>query len=228
MKRSRRYKATAQKIDRSRCYQIAEAVEMVKGLDGVRQDATVEVALVLGIDPKQSDQMVRGSVSLPKGLGKAKRVIVFAEGEAATAAKEAGAVEAGGDELVKKIQDGWLDFDVSVASPRMMPKVGRLGRLLGPKGLMPSPKTGTVTDDVVQAVTEFSAGRIEYRNDSGGNLHAPVGRAGFAAEDLVENVTAFIDHIRHVRPSGSKGTFLKKAYLCAVMSPSIPLEIGAV
>jgi len=226
MKRSKRYRTAVGRVDRSSRYSVADAVALLKGMDGVRDWETVEISLLLGIDPKQGDQIVRGSVSLPNGVGATKRVVVFAEGEQATAALEAGAVAAGGDDLIEKVNGGWMEFDVSIAIPRMMPRVGRLGRVLGPKGLMPSPKTGTVTEDVVQAVKEFAAGKIEFRNDAGGNIHAPMGKVGFGAEELVTNIQAFIEHIEGSRPASSKGTFLRKGHLSSTMSPSIPLSVA--
>jgi large subunit ribosomal protein L1 len=190
-------------------------------------DQTIEIVLWLGIDPKQADQMVRGSVSLPKGIGATKRVIAFAEGQQAEAAKAAGAIEVGAEDLVKKIQDGWMDFDVAIAHPSMMGKVGKLGRILGPQGKMPSPKSGTVTPDVGTAVAEYSAGKLEFRNDDGGNVHAIVGKASFSDEDLKANITAFIDHIKRLKPATSKGTYIKRVCLKATHSPSVTVEVAA-
>ena len=225
MKHSRRHNENLEKIkDADRC-SVADAVALLKSLRGSKFDETVEVALKLGIDPRQADQAVRGSVSLPKGLGKSVRVICFAEGDAAVVAAEAGAVEVGGEDLVKKIQDGWLDFDVAIAHPGMMRHVGKLGRLLGPKGLMPSPKSGTVAPDVATAVQEFAAGKVEYRADSTGNVHVPVGKVGFGNEDLVENITAFVEHIKANKPAAAKGTFLQKAYVTTSMGPSVALAV---
>ena len=189
-------------------------------------DQTVELVLHLGIDPKQADQMIRGAVSLPKGIGKTKRVIAFCPEEMVEQAKGAGATEAGADELVKKINDGWLDFDVAVAHPSVMGKVGRLGRILGPQGKMPSPKSGTVTPEIERAVKEYAAGKVEYRNDAGGNVHAPIGKLSFAAEDLQENAEAFIDHIRRAKPQAAKGQYLKRVCLSATMTPSVTLDVG--
>ncbi len=188
-------------------------------------DQTVEIVMNLGIDPKQADQMIRGSISLPKGIGATKRVIAFVEDSDVEAAKEAGAVEAGGDELVKKIQDGWTDFDVAVAHPKMMSKVGKLGRVLGPQGKMPSPKAGTVTPEVTTAVQEYAAGKMEYRNDDGGNIHGVVGKVSFSDEDLKENIDAFISHIRRVRPSAAKGTYIKRVCLKATYTPSVNVAL---
>ncbi len=203
-----------------------DAIALVKQFSNTKFDQTVELVMVLGIDAKQADQAVRGSVSLPKGVGKTKRVIAFCDEATAEQAKEAGAIEAGGDELVKKIQDGWMDFDVAVAHPRMMSKVGRLGRLLGPQGKMPSPKSGTVTADIDTAIKEYSAGKLAYRNDAGGNIHAMVGKVSFPAEDLKENVEAMLQHMKRVRPAAVKGTFIKKVFLTATMSPAVQVAIG--
>ncbi len=179
----------------------------------------------LGIDPRQADQMVRGSVSLPNGTGKDVRVIAFCDGDAVDAAKAAGAIEAGGEDLVKRIQDGWTEFDVAVADPKMMRFVGQLGRVLGPQGKMPSPKSGTVTPNVVDAVKDFKAGRIEYRADNTGNVHAPVGRMDFDSAALVENVESFVSHIQAARPAAAKGTFIESAHLSSTMGPGIRLAV---
>ncbi len=191
------------------------------------QAQTVEIALSLGIDPKHADQMVRGALSLPKGLGKERKVIAFCEGEVAEAATEAGATEVGSDELVKKIQGGWMDFDVAIAHPSMMGKVGKLGRVLGPQGKMPTPKAGTVTPEVASAVKEFSAGRLEYRNDSGGNVHLPVGKTSFPVEDLKQNIEAVVEQILKVKPVAAKGQYLKRVCLSATRTPSVTVEVAA-
>jgi large subunit ribosomal protein L1 len=170
--------------------------------------------------------MIRGALSLPKGLGSTKRVVAFCPEDMAEEAKQAGAIEAGADELVKKVSDGWVDFDVAVAHPTVMGKVGKLGRVLGPQGKMPSPKSGTVTPDIPTAVKEYSAGKVEYRNDAGGNIHAPVGKLSFPEEDLAENIQAFIDHIRKAKPQAAKGQYFKKACISATMTPSVMLEVG--
>ncbi len=190
-------------------------------------DQTVEIVMHLGIDPKHADQMVRGALSLPKGLGKARAVIAFCEGPLAEAAIEAGAVEAGGAELIEKIQGGWLEFDVAIAHPSMMGKVGRLGRILGPQGKMPTPKAGTVTPEVATAVKEFSAGRLEYRNDSGGNIHLPVGKVSFSVEDLQENIEAVVRHIVKAKPVAAKGHYVKRVCLSATRTPSVTVDIAA-
>jgi large subunit ribosomal protein L1 len=220
-------------------YPVAEAVKNVKAMGevqpaknykGVKKrkgfDQTVEVVLHLGIDPKQADQMIRGSVSLPKGIGASKKVIAFCPDDMAATAKEAGAIEAGADELIKKVSDGWMDFDVAIAHPQVMGKVGKLGRVLGPQGKMPSPKSGTVTPEIAQAVREYAAGKLEYRNDAGGNVHAVVGKMSFSAEDLQANVEAFIDHIRKIKPATAKGQYIKKVSLSGTMTPSVLVEVG--
>ena len=223
--RSKRYNAAQDRVGREKRYATEEAVSLLKSLPRAKFTETVEVSLKLGIDPRQSDQIIRGSVSLPNGTGRDVRVVAFCEGEAAKAAKDAGAVEAGGEELANKVQGGWTDFDVAVAHPGMMRFVGRLGRILGPQGKMPSPKSGTVTPDVAAAVKEFKAGRIEYRTDSTGNLHAPVGRVDFDDAALVANVEAFISHIRGGRPAAVKGTFIVAVHLSSTMGPGIRLAI---
>ena len=188
-------------------------------------DQTVELVMHLGIDPRQADQMLRGALSLPKGIGKSRSVIAFCDEKLAEEAKEAGAIEAGGDELVEKVAGGWLDFDVAIAHPSMMGKVGKLGRVLGPQGKMPSPKAGTVTPDVVTAVREFAAGRIEFRNDDGGNIHLPVGKLSFPPADLQENIEAALDHINKLKPSAAKGTFMKRVCIAATRTPSVTLAL---
>ncbi len=184
---------------------------------------TVELVMHLGIEPKQADQMLRGAFSLPKGLGKSRRVIAFCDAATAQTAKEVGAVEAGAEELILKIEGGWSDFDVAVAHQSMMGKVGKLGRVLGPQGKMPSPKAGTVTADVVTAVKEFTGGRVEFRNDDGGNIHFSVGRASFSEQDLKENITAAIEHIVRIKPATAKGHYLKRISISATRTPSIPI-----
>lgn len=189
-------------------------------------DQTVELVVHLGIDPKQADQMVRGSISLPKGTGQTQRVVAFCEGDLVEQAKEAGAVEAGSDELVKKISEGWTDFDVAVAHPQVMGKVGKLGRLLGPQGKMPSPKAGTVTPEVATAVREYTAGKMEYRNDAGGNIHLKVGKVSFPNEDLQVNIEAVLSRLNKVKPTSAKGTYLKAVNLSAQQTPSVKLVVG--
>jgi len=204
---------------------LAQAVEAVKGFPATKFDSTVELVMHLGVDPRQADQNIRGALSLPHGIGATRKVIAFCEGELLEQAKAAGAVEAGGEELVAKIQDGWMDFDVAVAHPSMMRTVSKLGRVLGPQGKMPSPKAGTVSEDIAAVVTEYSAGKVEYRNDAGGNLHVPVGKASFEADKLVENIDMFITHIKKLRPASMKGAYIKKVSLSSTMSPSVQVDV---
>ncbi|MFA9477988.1 50S ribosomal protein L1 [Phycisphaerales bacterium AB-hyl4] len=222
----KRYRADLQKApERDKPLPLADAVNHVKAFKNVKFDQSIEVAIWLGIDAKQADQAVRGSVSLPHGIGKTKRVVAFCSDDKVAACKEAGAVEAGGEELVKKIEDGWLDFDVAVASPDMMRVVARLGRALGPKGLMPSPKSGTVTPNVVEAVRDYGAGKVEFRNDAGGNVHAVVGKQSFETSQLEENAQAFIDHIMRIKPAAAKGHYVKQIALSGTMTPGVLVEV---
>ena len=200
---------------------LGEAVEKVKSFKSVKFDQTVECVLHLGIDTKLAEQLIRGSISLPHGVGKLKKVIAFCEDSDVEAAKKAGAIEAGCDELIKKITDGWTDFDVAIAAPKVMGKAGKLGRILGPQGKMPSPKNGTVTADVASAVAEFAAGKVEFKNDAGGNVHVVVGKQSFEKQKLVENIEAFLAHIKRMKPSSSKGTYIKKMCISATMSPGV-------
>lgn len=222
--RSKRYKKESEQTGKE-ALSLTEAVEKVKSFKSVKFDQTVECVMQLGIDPKQADQLVRGSISLPNGIGKQKRVIAFCEDSDIEAAKKAGAVEAGCDELVKKVSDGWADFDVAIASPKVMGKVGKLGRVLGPQGKMPSPKNGTVTANVTEAVAEFAAGKVEFRNDAGGNVHVVVGKQSFETKKLVENIEAFVAHIKRIKPISAKGTYLKKMCVSATMSPGVTVEL---
>jgi large subunit ribosomal protein L1 len=225
MRRSKRYREAVKDLDINRGYDVAEAVQILKERSRVKFNESFELAVKLNIDPKQADQMVRGTFSLPRGTGKTVRVIAFAEGQAAEDAKSAGASEVGGEELAKKVQGGWTDFDVAIAHPQMMRVVGKLGRILGPQGKMPSPKSGTVTPEVGRAVTEFLGGKIEFRNDQYGNVHVLVGKASFDEGQLVENVTAMLDHIQSIRPQAVKGTYLSKAVLTTTMGPGIRLAV---
>ncbi|MBC8469888.1 MAG: 50S ribosomal protein L1 [Planctomycetes bacterium] len=222
--KTKRYKKESEQLSGGNL-SLADAIEKIKSFQSVKFDQSIECVVHLGIDPKQADQLVRGSISLPHGIGKQKKVIAFCEDSDAEAARSAGAIEAGCDELVKKITDGWLDFDVAIASPKVMSKVGKLGRVLGPQGKMPSPKNGTVTGEVAKAVAEFAAGKVEFRNDAGGNVHVVVGKHSFDKEKLVDNVEAFISHIKKVKPTSSKGTYIKKVSISATMSPGITIDI---
>jgi large subunit ribosomal protein L1 len=224
MKRSKAYRAAAEIIDRSRLYSVGEAVKLAKQTATTRYDATVEVALRLGVDPRKADQMVRGTVNLPHGTGKTARVLVFAVGPKAAEAEAAGADIVGGDELIEEVQNGRLDFDAVVATPDLMGKVGRLGRVLGPRGLMPNPKTGTVTMDVEKAVSEIKGGKIEFRVDRHSNLHFVIGKASFSEQALAENYAAAMDEINRLKPSAAKGRYIKKATMATTMGPGIPLE----
>ncbi len=221
--RSKRYKTQAEQVSKEQVT-VSDAVEKVKAFKA-KFDQSIEIVLTLGIDPKQADQQLRGSISLPNGIGKKKKVIAFCEDSDIEAAKQAGAIEAGGDDLVKKITDGWMDFDVAIAAPKLMSKAGKLGRVLGPQGKMPSPKNGTVTPDVVKAVGEFVAGKIEYRNDAGGNIHAVVGKQSFDSEKLVENIDVFVGHIKKIKPASAKGTYIKNVSISATMSPGIAVSV---
>lgn len=221
-KRSKRFKTLAEKVP-AQPQELSKAVEIIKEFGGTKFDQSVEIHMRLGIDSKQADQLVRGSIVLPHGIGKAQRVVVFAKGDAAAAATEAGADEVGQEDLAKKIQDGWTDFDVCIASPDMMGVVGPLGRVLGPRGLMPSPRAGTVTPDVANTVKEYKAGKVEFRNDAGGNVHAVVGRLSFDADKLHENIDAFINLISSMKPMAIKGTYIKGITIAATMSPGIQI-----
>ncbi|MFA5251152.1 MAG: 50S ribosomal protein L1 [Phycisphaerae bacterium] len=204
---------------------LVEAVAKIKSFNSVKFDQSIECVVHLGVDPKQTDQLIRGSLSLPHGIGKQKKVIAFCEDKDIEAAKAAGAIEAGCDELIKKINDGWLDFDVAIATPKVMGKVGKLGRVLGPQGKMPSPKNGSVTADIATAVAEFAAGKVEFKNDAGGNVHVIVGKQSFDAEKLVANIEAFLSHIRKIKPASVKGTYIKKVCISAAMSPSVIVSV---
>jgi large subunit ribosomal protein L1 len=228
VKHSKRFRNASARVDRARMYEPYEALTLLKELPGARFDETVELAVNLGIDPRKSDQLVRGAVSLPKGLGKDVKVIVFAEGDKAEAARAAGADEVGSAELAEKISGGWTDFDICIASPDMMRHVGKLGKVLGPQGKMPSPKSGTVTPDVGKAVTEFKAGKVEFRTDAGGNVHVPLGKRSFATEDLEANLRAFLDHLSTLRPPAVKGVFMRKISVSTTMGPGAWIQYGAV
>ena len=225
MKRSKAYNAAAELIDRSKLYSPLEAVELAQKTSvSTKVDGTVEVAMVLGVDPRKADQMVRGTVNLPHGTGKTARVIVFAVGDKAAEAEAAGADEVGSDDLIAKIQGGWLDFDAAIATPDQMAKVGRIARVLGPRGLMPNPKTGTVTADVTKAVADIKGGKINFRVDKAANLHLVIGKASFPVEKLVENYTAALDEVLRAKPSAAKGRYLKKVVFTTTMGPGIPVD----
>lgn len=202
-----------------------EAIKTLKTFKGPSFDQSVEVCVHLGIDPRQADQQLRGSIAMPHGVGKSARVICFCPEEKVADAKAAGAIEAGGEELVKKIEGGWMEFDVAIAAPEMMRIVSKLGRTLGPKGLMPSPKAGTVTPDVVTAVKEYVAGKLEYRNDDGGNIHCVVGRMSFSDEQLVENLEFFLQTIQKIKPAAAKGQYIKKCVVSGTMTPSVQIAM---
>src|SRR3954447_10418974 len=224
MKRSKSYSAVAEKIDESKLYAPAEAMNFAKANTTAKFDETVDVSMRLGVDPRKADQMVRGTVNLPNGTGKTARVIVFATGDRAAAAEAAGADEVGSDELIEKVAGGYLDFDAVVATPDLMGKVGRLGRVLGPRGLMPNPKTGTVTVDVAKAVSDIKGGKIEFRVDRHANLHFIIGKASFSTAQLEQNYFAALDEILRLKPSASKGRYLKKITLSTTMGQGVPLD----
>jgi large subunit ribosomal protein L1 len=225
MFRGKKYRKLAESIDRNAEYEITKAVDVLKGVE-FKFDQTVEIHMNLGVDPKHADQMVRGNVVLPHGTGKEVRVLVFCKGEAEAQAKEAGAEFVGAEEMAQKIQEGWLDFDAVVATPDMMPVLGRIARVLGPRGLMPSPKAGTVTTNVAQVIKELKAGKISYRVDKGSNVHAPVGKLSFSTEQLEENVVAFIESVKKAKPQAAKGTYVKSMTISATMTPSLKLDMG--
>ena len=224
VKHSKRYLQASAKVDKNKVYQPGEALKLIKSLPHAKFDESVEIAIKLGVDPKKTDQLVRGAVSLPKGLGKSIKVVVFAEGEKAKAAKEAGADEVGSAELADKILGGWTDFDIVITSPDMMKHVGKLGKVLGPQGKMPSPKSGTVTPDVAAAVKEFKAGKVEFRTDAGGNVHALLGKRSFAVEDLQANLQAFLDHLSNLRSPAVKGEFFRKISISTTMGPGVQIH----
>jgi large subunit ribosomal protein L1 len=222
--RSKRYRGLAEKVKAPDPVPLPEAVRALKQFGTTKFNQTVEVSTNLGIDPRQSDQNVRGSVSLPHGIGKTVRVAVFAKGDNVEAARAAGADIVGADDLAQQIKGGTMDFDVALATPDMMGLVGPLGRILGPRGLMPSPRSGTVATDIAAAVREFKAGKIEFRNDKGGNVAAPVGKLNFSEEQLVENITAFLNHLRSLKPAAAKGAYIRTVTISATMSPGIRVQ----
>ncbi|GMR04767.1 MAG: 50S ribosomal protein L1 [Thermodesulfobacteriota bacterium] len=228
MKIGKRYKAAMEKVDAGKAYSVDDGLNILPEISGAKFDETVEVAGRLGVNPKHPEQMVRGFVVLPNGTGRKVRVLVFAKGEKEAEAKEAGADYTGSDDLIEKIKKGWLDFDATVATPDMMGAVGKIGKILGPRGLMPNPKLGTVTFDVGRAVAELKAGKVEFRVDKAGNIHVPVGKVSFGKEKLKENFMTLMDAIIKAKPSASKGTYLRSLFLSTTMGPSIRLDTGDV
>ncbi len=224
MKRSKGYRKAAEKIDPTQVHTPLSAVRLAKETSPAKFDATVEVAMRLGVDPRKADQMIRGTVNLPHGTGKTARVLVFANAAKAEEARAAGADFVGSDDMIEKVAAGWTDFDAAVATPDLMGKVGRLGKVLGPRGLMPNPKTGTVTMDVTKAVTDIKGGKIEFRTDKHANLNFPIGRVSFSETQLVENYGAALDEIMRLKPSSSKGRYVRKATMSTTMGPGIPLD----
>jgi len=220
----KKYKESLGKVDRETLYGLSEAVDLVKSTASAKFDETVELAVRLGVDPRKADQIVRGTLSLPEGTGKTNRVAVFAAGDAAAEARAAGADEVGADDLVAKINGGFLDFDVAIATPDLMGQVGSLGRVLGPRGLMPNPKTGTVTTDVGKAVTEFKGGRVEYRTDKVGNVHIRVGKASFSRDQLIKNIRAVIDELQRAKPAAAKGRYFLSVTVSSTMGPGIHID----
>ena len=224
MAKGKKYADAAKRFDREQLFSPVEALDLVKGLGTASFDESVELAIRLGVDPRKADQIVRGTVALPSGTGKDVRVAVFANGEAADAARDAGADHVGGDDLAAEVEGGMLDFDVAIATPDLMPLVGKLGRVLGPRGLMPNPKTGTVTTDVAKAVEEFKGGKVEYRTDRYGNVHVPIGRVSFEPDALRANFYAVLDEIQRAKPASSKGRYIKKISLSPTMGPSVRID----
>jgi large subunit ribosomal protein L1 len=224
MAKSKKQADAAKAFDPEQLYTPSEALELVQKLATAKFDETVELAVRLGVDPRKADQMVRGTVALPSGTGTDVRIAVFATGEAATAAREAGADFVGGDDLAAEVEGGMMDFDVAIATPDMMPTVGKLGRALGPRGLMPNPKTGTVTPDVAKAVGEFKGGKVEYRTDRQGNVHVPIGKASFAKDALNANFRAVIDELERVKPAAAKGRYMRRVTLASTMGPGIKVD----
>ncbi|MDR7318497.1 50S ribosomal protein L1 [Brevibacillus nitrificans] len=224
-KKGKKYQEAVKLVDKNKVYEVAEGIELVKKAATAKFDETVEAAFRLGVDPKRADQQIRGAVVLPHGTGKVQRVLVFAKGEKAKDAEAAGADYVGDADMIAKIQGGWFDFDVVVATPDMMGEVGKLGRVLGPKGLMPNPKTGTVTFDVTKAVNEIKAGKIEYRVDKAGNIHAPIGKASFDAEKLVDNLAALTEALNRAKPAAAKGVYMRNVTLSSTMGPGVRVAV---
>lgn len=226
MAKGKKYTDAARRFDRDRQHSAAEAIDLAKQLASAGFDETVELAIRLGVDPRKAEQMVRGTVALPSGTGKDVRVAVFAQGDAALAAREAGADHVGADDLAEQVEGGMLDFDVAIATPDLMPQVGKLGRVLGPRGLMPNPKTGTVTTDVAKAVEEFKGGKVEYRTDRRGNVHVPIGKVSFDAGALMANLNAVADELNRAKPASSKGRYFRKITVATTMGPGIKVDPG--
>jgi large subunit ribosomal protein L1 len=226
-KAGKKFRQASSQVDQDKAYLLADALSLVKKIAFAKFDETVELTMVLGVDPRKADQMVRGTVVLPHGLGKSKKVIVIASGDKQKEARDAGADEVGGDEIVDRIKGGWLDFDAVIATPDMMKTVGTLGKILGPRGLMPNPKTGTVTFDVTKAITETKAGKVEFRVDKTGVIHAPVGKVSFAEDRLLENSKTLIDAILKAKPQTSKGRYVKASYVGSTMGPGVKLDSAA-
>ena len=224
MSGGKRYSDASRRYDRQRLHEASEGLDVVRGLPQAGFDETVEAAVCLGVDPRRADQMLRGTVSLPSGTGKAVRVAVFAGGEAAIAAREAGADHVGDSDLVEAISGGMMDFEVAIATPDMMPLVGRLGRTLGPRGLMPNPKSGTVTGDVAKAVADFKGGRVGYRTDRGGNVHVPIGKVSFTTEALLSNLQSLLEELARVRPAAAKGRYVQKITISSTMGPPVRID----
>jgi len=226
-KQGRKYREVASRVDRNRTYSPEEAIKLAKETSFTKFDATVELHMRLGVDPRHADQQVRGVVTLPHGTGRQVRILVFAEGEAEKIAREAGADYVGSDDLIKKIQGGWFDFDVAIATPQMMGKVGRMGKLLGPRGLMPNPKSGTIVrqEDLPRVIQEARQGRVEFRVDRTGNLHVPIGKVSFSEEQLLENLATMVDAVQRARPSSFRGQYIKNMVLTTTMGPGIKLDL---
>ena len=228
MAKSKKYVDAAARFDRDKLHTDAEAVDVIKMLATRNFDETIDVVMRLGVDPRKADQMIRGTVALPAGSGKDVRIAVFAQGEAATAAREAGAEHVGADDLAAEVEGGMTDFDVAIATPDMMPTVGKLGRVLGPRGLMPNPKTGTVTPDVVKAIDEFKGGKVEYRTDKFANVHVPVGKASFTESDLLTNLRAVIGEVERAKPASAKGRYMQKIVVSSTMGPGVRVDPAGV
>ena len=224
MAQGKRYTDATKRFDRNHLHGPSEAIDLVKGLATAKFDEAIDVAILLGVDPRKADQIVRGTVALPAGTGKDVRVAVFATGDAATAATEAGADMVGGEELVAEVEGGMLDFDLAIATPELMPQVGKLGRVLGPRGLMPNPKTGTVTPDPAKAVEQFKGGMVEYRTDRNGNVHVSIGKASFERSGLADNLATLVDELNRVKPASAKGRYLTKVILSSTMGPGVKID----